>query len=925
MLSSETVKKVLEQIVKRPANYDYFFSKLNSADWLEPLAKAGLFTEPPAAIRAGDTISFPFWPESQYLVRIASGAPERVADIMMKIPETNNVRIHADLAYAAVKLPAKLAAKWARKEAAWVEKQEYLYFLLPESLGELIQYLASSGNVHVSLILAKAVLGVKWVGDSPKRPIFRFGVWDLRKILQKNFLEVVRHSRQEGLILLCDILDDTLVEEFESDEDYSLIWRPAIELHVQNHGNRDRDTLIDAIRDGSIEMIKNGYAVHSVLQVLFKYSRPIFKRLAFHLLTESHERQAARELVCNRENFFNIKLWHEFSRLLASVYSELDQKDKDLILSWIEEGPIVKGSHDQLEPELWRKHKVHWQAQKLFGLRGKLPEEWEDHYTKIVSEFGEIEHPDLMTYMSTSCGPKSPKTDHELDAMSTVEVAFFLKSWEPSHAWDSPEPEGLGRVLQAIVTKAPNRFVSDLDTFRDIDSTYATALLQGLNDAVKAGHIVEWGAVLEYLLWVAKQPRPEVMDISERRDQPSNWSWARKMVVSLLSLGLEKNSIDVSLRNRVWEIIDMIADDPEPSIQDDEHSSIDPHNQSINTPRGEALHSVIKYALWVYSKFEGEEEPLKSEGFNMTMIPEVRGCLERHLDPSFDPSPAIRSVFGQWFPQLLLLDASWGESKIDTIFPVDNTVLRDAAWHTYLAFCSACSAHFRVLREQYNASVDRLKLHNDDKSKRFERSGERLGEHLMVMLGRGIITWDDDDALVKRFFDHATESETSHAVAFVGQSLYNDIKPISVDVVERFRGLWEQLAKIVPDTPSNKTERLKQFGWWFASECFDVEWAFKQLITVLESTGEIEPDYLVMERLADLAAKYPARCLEVLYTLVNRNEQGWIFLGSEESARTVLHAALETEETKTDARTLIHKLGARSHFQFREMLQSQEK
>lgn len=920
MLSSETVKKALDQIVKRPANYDYFFSRLNSADWLEPLAKEGLFTEPPAAIRERDTISFPFWPESQYLARVASIAPEQVADIMMKMPETNNVRIHADLAHAAVKLPAKLAAKWARKEAAWVEKQEHLYFLLPESLGELIKYLASSGMQHVSLILAKAVLGVKWVGDDPKRPFFRFGIWYFRKILQKYFPEVLRLSGQEGLTLLCDILVDTLVEESESNEDYSLIWRPAIEPHVQNNGNCERDALIDAIRDGSIEMIKNGYDVHSVLQVLLKHSRPIFKRLAIHLLTGSHGHQAAQKLVCNRENFFNIKLWHEFSLLLANVYPELDQKDKDLILSWIEDGPIAKGDDDKLDPELSRKRKAHWQAQKLYGLRGKLPKEWEDRYTKIVSELGEIEHPDFMTYMSTSWGPKSPKTDHELDVMSIEEIASFLKSWEPSHVLDSPEPEGLGRVLQAVVTKKPNRFVSAIDLFRDIDSTYASALLLGLNDAVKAGYIIEWEAVIDYLFWIAQQPRREVRDLSDRLDQPTDWSWARKMVVNLLSLGLEKNSIDLSHREQVWQIIDMIADDPEPTIHDDENSSMNPHEQSINTPRGEALHSVIKYALWIYRKFEGEEKSLKSSGFDMKIIPEVRECLERHLVPSFDPSPAIRSVFGQWFPQLLLLDAFWAESKVDTIFPVDNQVLRDAAWHTYLAFCLAYNEPFRVLREQYSASIDRLMLQSDEKSSRYNRPGERLGEHLVVMFGRGILTWDDDDALVKRFFDNATESHTSHAVAFVGQTLYNEMKPISVDVVERFRGLWEQLAKIVMEVPCEKTQILKQFGWWFASGCFDVEWAFNQLIVVIKSMGEIEPDYLVMERLADLASLYPARCLEVLNALVNRDERGWIFLGLEEDARTVLQALLETDVTKSDTKILIHQLGTRGHFQFREML-----
>ncbi|MEI7825283.1 MAG: hypothetical protein WCI01_08285, partial [Chlorobiaceae bacterium] len=839
MLSPETVKKALEQIRKRPANYYYFFSKLKSADWLEPLANEGLFKEPPAAVSEGDTISFPFWPESEYLARVASIAPDQVLGIMMKIPETDNVRIHADFAHAAAKFPPKLAAKWARIETTWVENQEFLYFLLPEALGELVKYLASSGEQNVSLRLAKALLCGKWFFDGTNPPSSQFGIWYFRKILQKHFPEVLRHSGQEGLSLLCDILAGNIIEDSEENDDSSWIWRPAIEPHTQNHENRERDALIDAIRDGSINMIQNGSDIHSVLKVLLKHSRPIFKRLAFHLLTESHENQAAREQVCNRENFFNKKLWHEFSRLLANIYPELDQKEKDLILSWIEEGPIAKGDADKLDPELCRKHTVQWQAQKLFGLRGMLPAEWEDRYTKIVSELGEIKHPDFMTYTKTSWGPTSPKTDHELDTMSAEEIASFLKSWEPSRTWDSPEPLGLGRILQAVVTKAPDRFVSAIDSFRDINSTYANSLILGFNDAVQSGYTIELEAVIEYLFWVAKQPRSEVREASDRMDQPTNWSEARQTVLSHLSLGLAKNSIDFLLRNQVWQIIDMIADDPEPMIHDDENLSMDPHRQSINTPRGKALHSVVIYALWVYRKFEDKKDILKSSGFDMTMIPEVRVRLERHLDPGFDPSPAIRSIFGQRFPQLFLLDSSWTKSQVDTIFPVDNQVLHDAAWQSYLEFCSVDNEPFHVLREQYNDSVDRLKFQSEEKSSRLKRLGERLGEHLMVIFGRGLLTWSDEDALVKRFFDNATESETSHAVAFVGQSLYNEIKPISADVVERFRALWEQLEKNLLEAPSEKTQMLKQFGWWFAAGCFDVEWTFKQLIAVIESTGGI--------------------------------------------------------------------------------------
>src|SRR5215207_2844048 len=110
--SQEVVQKALAEIRKRPANYEYFFDQLRSPDWIQPLFENGLFQNPPEPIREGDYIKFPFWPESQYLARVASLAPESVLEIALQI-ETDNVRVHEDIADAACAMTPHLAAQWA--------------------------------------------------------------------------------------------------------------------------------------------------------------------------------------------------------------------------------------------------------------------------------------------------------------------------------------------------------------------------------------------------------------------------------------------------------------------------------------------------------------------------------------------------------------------------------------------------------------------------------------------------------------------------------------------------------------------------------------------------------------------------------------------------------------------------------------------
>ncbi|RMG26830.1 MAG: hypothetical protein D6724_00975 [Armatimonadetes bacterium] len=921
MPNPEVVEKALEQIRKRPANHDYFFSKLTSADWIEPLDEAGLFSSPPPAIREGDTISFPSWPESRYLARVASDAPEAVAAVMMKIPETDNVRVHEDLAHAAAKLPSRLAAQWAEKETAWIRQQEHLYFLLPEALGEVVAHLATSGEPKAALGLAQALLAVSLVGDSPKQARARFDAWSYAQLLQKRFPDILRHTRLDGLALLFDLLEAALAEESDGgDEDYSWIWRPAVEPHAQNLGHGDvRDALVDAIRDGSLQLTSEGLDPETIVDALLERRRPIFKRIALHVLAANPEHQAATEFALNRDNFFDERLWHEYGQLLAAIFSNLEAEKQSTILAWIENGPVrEEGEND--DQDLRRKRKANWQARRLSGLRGHLPQEWEQRYSEIVAELGEPEHPDFVSYTTTWTGPTSPKEVHELEAMSAREIASFLKTWEPSGGWHTPEPEGLGRVLQSVVAKSPGRFVDDLETFRDVDPTYARAIVQGLGDAVKAGRTIEWGPVIEYLDWIATRPRTEVKKPSGRLDQDPHWGWARRAVVSLLSVGFERNAISGSFREPAWRIIDIIADDPDPTREDDEKSTMDPATRSINTTRGKALHAIVRYALWVRRNLvEADAKAGRSE-FDMSTIPEVRTRLEWHLNPSVEPSPAIRAVFGCWFPSLLMLDRSWAEAKVSEIFSPGAPALRDAAWHAYLAFGPASTEAFRVLRAQYGEYVDRLSGGDDDESGWLGRPGERLGEHLMVMVGRGVLDWTDDDTLVQRFFENATTKDAAHAIAFVGRSLRDETSPVPNEVVDRFRRFWEQLADTVPTDPPESIHILRPFGWWFASGRFDAEWAFGQLDRVINISGGIEPDFVVMERVADLAGEHPARCLAVLKALVLRDDRGWGVLGWKDTARIVLQVALAADATRSDAEALIHQIGARGHLEFRDLL-----
>jgi len=93
----DSQRKVPSNLVTR----NYLFSRLSDC-WLLPLKDAGFFKHPPGPVvdEQKQIVSFPTWPESQYLARMASKSPELVLEIVREIPDTDNVRIHESLADA---------------------------------------------------------------------------------------------------------------------------------------------------------------------------------------------------------------------------------------------------------------------------------------------------------------------------------------------------------------------------------------------------------------------------------------------------------------------------------------------------------------------------------------------------------------------------------------------------------------------------------------------------------------------------------------------------------------------------------------------------------------------------------------------------------------------------------------------------------
>jgi hypothetical protein len=341
------------------------------------------------------------------------------------------------------------------------------------------------------------------------------------------------------------------------------------------------------------------------------------------------------------------------------------------------------------------------------------------------------------------------------------------------------------------------------------------------------------------------------------------------------------------------------------------------------------MEAAVYYALWVRRTMEKapNASDLISKGFDQ--IPEVREVLDRHLDPATDPALPIRTIYGRWFPWLVLLDRDWAFRNIPRIFPPEQTLqdFRNVAWESYIVFCEPYYDVFELLREEYGRAIDRIRM-TPAKKGPLRDPDKRLAEHLVIQYWRGKLDLDDPQGSLRRFYARAPGELRAHAIWYVGMCLGETKEAIEPEVTERLKRLLVSRINAARTLPKGSPpgDELACFDSWFGSGKFDDPWAIARLSEVLSLTQSLPPDFKMIDRLEILAAQMPLVTVQCLSRIIEIDSQGWCIELQHENIRKILKTAQQSgdEKARQEADLLINQLGARGYLQFRDMLTDKE-
>lgn len=924
-----------ELIAKRRENYDYFFSSIDSVDWLIVLWDKGFFKNPPPSVRNGGYVSDPPWPESQLLARMAKRpeAEQLVQKIALDMPQTENHNVRSDVVEIALALPPSKSVNLEGRIKAWIEGSGWG---LPTKIAKLALHFASGGEEEQisAKKLTRNILAVckRPMGDYTDADLL-FGYYpecqplidpyEYENILEDIIPGLANRLGAKVIIILRDILHDAMkICEDDSRQYYdtSHLWRPAIEEHKMNYDHSVRNALVNALRSVTERLIiGRAVSIEQAVSLLQEREEwPLFTRLILHLLT-CFPKEAVNlvdKYLTNSNLFDNPIVYHEYVRLLQQAYNHLSSESKQLILTRIIEGPDLSAFRRhwidvqgcEPSPETVTRYVHEWQRDYLYYINPHLPSNWKTYYHELLGDYGPPEYPEL-SYMEMIEGHISPLSREEVQTLSIDELLEYLKSWEPGEDWGSPSREGLARTLEVCVASNPDMITEYMNELEDIHPIYLEGIFAGLRNAARDGNLLNWFKIVK---WPLLTRESNVMSTNEPIMKA-----IRRIVADLFCQGLGNRSVPIpfALRDDVWAILNALSLDQDPTEVYESTSSLDPLTLSINTVRGLAFHAIIAYAVWVYIHLNTNNS---FQGFDS--MPEVRTVLEKHLEFSNERCYCIRALYGKYYQTLFYIDKKWVLTHTNDIFPLDPRLRKylDAAWEAFVVYSRPFTGAYDTLEKYYRVSMSRLT--EDIQCSELSKSAKRLIEHVIGLYYQEAIGLGDDSVMDQLIFipHHAVHA---HAIDYLGRSLGKAKTPLSVKTIDRLKQLWTRWTIRAQETVGGV--ELSAFGYWVGSGKFDPEWSIVELKKALSLTkGRIEHIPGVLAFLGSIAHQYPKDVIECLSTMLGNEPKLSLYLSRQEQVFSILSTILKgsVSEAREQAEAFIHRLGAMGYRGFGELL-----
>jgi hypothetical protein len=226
-----------------------------------------------------------------------------------------------------------------------------------------------------------------------------------------------------------------------------------------------------------------------------------------------------------------------------------------------------------------------------------------------------------------------------------------------------------------------------------------------------------------------------------------------------------------------------------------------------------------------------------------------------------------------------------------------------AAWSAFLMRATPGVANYKALRGFFDRFAQNLVASEDtaDKERGLGDPVVRFIAHLTLLEIHGELP-ADSGPLVSILASHRPWLLRQLAEE-AGRLIHGD-KEIEPALADAFQRLWTWIRAAAEASDPPAKEALAAFSWWLASP-LSPEWTLSELASLLDAGVQVEPEFLVLPRLAELATEDEERVLYVLERMTPQSDDEWAFRSHEDDLRKILEVELKSADAGRRERAVI--------------------
>jgi hypothetical protein len=415
--------------------------------------------------------------------------------------------------------------------------------------------------------------------------------------------------------------------------------------------------------------------------------------------------------------------------------------------------------------------------------------------------------------------------------------------------------------------------------------------IEAITEGIKAKATFEWATWIEIANWITEQPvrSDSNTHASEESSENPDWSLARNSVVRLLDAAISSEpGIPFSYSDSIIALLENLSSGFDPSADREISSESDPLQIGINTTRGAAIETSVRYAYWVRKNAPAD---------GGVRLARFWSLMERRLDATREVAP-IYAVVGSVVPMLTELNEQWVRDHGDQLFPRSPTSIWKAAWDSFVCYTRPYPKSFRVLRDVYRYAVSQIESAPKGPTSRRDPR-EAVGMHLINLFWFGELQLDDP--LLTQFYERTPAYILGQLTREIAR-VFSQETQIRPEVLQRLMALSDKRLEIASSRtlPASikraMEEEIVWFASWFEIAALPADWRLERLGRVLRLVRRIDAHNINVDRLAKEIPMYLAAVVSCFKLLSEKLPQDAYLSSERDAGKAILRAGLQSTD-----------------------------